>query len=80
MYSAHSSPIDIRKRRSRRRTLSSSASTKSTFSSQYQIDSSLLGEGAYGAVYKCTHRITEIDYAVKIIHKGSGHIAKKVNA
>lgn len=74
-----SSPIDIRqKRRTRRRTLSSSASTKSTFSSQYEIKGTVLGEGAYGSVYKCTHIITEIEYAVKIIYKSQGQVAKKV--
>jgi len=76
---ACSSPIDIRKnRRSRRRTLSSSASTQSTFPSQYEINGPVLGEGAYGSVFKCTHKITQIDYAVKIIHKGQGLVAKKV--
>jgi len=75
-----SSPVDIRKKpiRRRRRTLSSSASTKSTFSSQYEINGTVLGEGAYGSVFKCTHRITEIEYAVKIIYKSQGQVAKKV--
>ena len=75
-----SSPVDIRKqRRSRRRTLSSSASTKSTFSSQYEINGTVpLGEGAYGSVFECTHRITEIECAVKIIYKSQGQVAKKV--
>ena len=74
-----SSPIDIRqKRRARRRTLSSSASTKSTFSSQYEINGPVLGEGAYGSVYKCNHIKTDIEYAVKIISK-QGQVAKKVN-
>jgi MAP kinase interacting serine/threonine kinase len=73
-----SSPIDIRqKRRARRRTLSSSASTKSTFSSQYEINGKVLGEGAYGSVYKCNHIKTDIEYAVKIISK-QGQVAKKV--
>lgn len=72
-----SSPIGIRqKRRTRRRTLSSSASTKSTFSSQYEINGAVLGEGAYGSVYKCTHIITEIEYAVKIIYKKQGQQAR----
>lgn len=81
-----SAPIDIRagprspnSRKSRRRTLSSSASTKPTFTSQYHIDGAVLGEGAYGSVYKCIHRITEIEYAVKIIYKGGGLAGKKVN-
>jgi len=69
-------PIPLRK--SRRRTLSSSASTRPTFASQYETDSALLGEGAYGSVFKCTHRITELDYAVKIIKK-LGQSARKVN-
>ena len=79
-----STPIDIRPRRStgtrrtRRRTLSSSASTKSTFSSQYEVSGPPLGAGAYGQVFKCTHLITEIEYAVKIIHKSRGQVAKKV--
>lgn len=73
-----SAPIDIRPtRKSRRRTLSSSASTKPTFSSQYEIDGAVLGEGAYGSVYKCTHRITEIEYAVKIIYKKLGQAGRK---
>jgi serine/threonine protein kinase len=38
----------------------------------------VLGEGAYGSVYKCIHRITEIEYAVKIIYKGGGLAGKKV--
>jgi MAP kinase interacting serine/threonine kinase len=38
----------------------------------------VLGEGAYGSVYKCTHIITEIEYAVKIIYKSQGQVAKKV--
>jgi len=68
-----SAPIDIKpSRKSRRRTLSSSASTRPTFGSQYEIAGAPLGEGAYGSVYKCTHRFTEIDYAVKIIFKKHG--------
>lgn len=38
----------------------------------------MLGEGAYGMVYKCQHRITEIDYAVKIIDKRLGARRQKV--
>lgn len=73
-----SAPIDIRPtRKSRRRTLSSSASTKPTFSSQYEIDGAVLGEGAYGSVYKCTHRIMEVEYAVKIIYKKLGQAGKR---
>jgi hypothetical protein len=71
-------PQPIPQRKSRRRTLSSSASTRPTFASQYETDSALLGEGAYGSVFKCTHRITELDYAVKIIKK-LGQSARKVS-
>ena len=46
---------------------------------QYTLDESgVLGEGAYGMVYKCQHRITEIDYAVKIIDKRLGARRQKV--
>jgi len=70
-----SSPIDIRPpgRTSRRRRTLSSSLCSSNFDDQYTLDKSgILGEGAYGMVYKCTHRITEIDYAVKIIDKRLG--------
>jgi serine/threonine protein kinase len=44
----------------------------------YEMDGgNPLGRGAYGSVYKCTHRITEIEYAVKIISK-AGPCPKKV--
>jgi len=77
-FLVRSAPIDIRPtRKSRRRTLSSSASTKPTFSSQYEIDGAVLGEGAYGSVYKCTHRIMEVEYAVKIIYKKLGQAGKR---
>jgi len=74
-----SSPISIRgKRRSRRRTLSSSSSAKSTFPAMYEMNGgNPLGRGAYGSVYKCIHRVTEIEYAVKIISK-AGPCPKKV--
>ena len=36
------------------------------------ITGTVLGEGAYGQVFKCTHRITDIEYAVKIVDKRLG--------
>jgi len=76
-----SSPIDIRPagRTSRRRRTLSSSLCSSNFEDQYTLDESgVLGEGAYGMVYKCQHRITEIDYAVKIIDKRLGARRQKV--
>jgi MAP kinase interacting serine/threonine kinase len=74
-----SAPIDIRPGRTsrRRRTLSSSLCS-STFEDQYVIDRTVLGEGAYGMVFKCTHRITDIEYAVKIVDKRLGAPRAKV--
>ena len=68
-----SAPIDIRPQRTsrRRRTLSSSICS-SSFEDQYMITGTVLGEGAYGQVFKCTHRITDIEYAVKIVDKRLG--------
>ena len=74
------SPIDIRPQRSsrRRRTLSSSLCS-SSFEDQYELDQrGTLGEGAYGSVYRCYHKITEIEYAVKIIDKRLGARRQKV--
>jgi MAP kinase interacting serine/threonine kinase len=75
-----SAPIDIRPGRTsrRRRTLSSSLCS-STFEDQYVIDRTVLGEGAYGMVFKCTHRITDIEYAVKIVDKRLGAPRAKVH-
>ena len=36
------------------------------------ITGTVFGEGAYGQVFKCTHRITDIEYAVKIVDKRLG--------
>ena len=36
------------------------------------ITETVLGEGVYGQVFKCTHRITDIEYAVKIVDKRLG--------
>lgn len=75
-----SSPIDIRPQRTsrRRRTLSSSLCSAS-FEDQYELDKSgTLGEGAYGSVYRCYHKITDIEYAVKIIDKRLGARRQKV--
>jgi len=75
-----SAPIDIRPQRTsrRRRTLSSSICS-SSFEDQYMITGTVLGEGAYGQVFKCTHRITDIEYAVKIVDKRLGAPRIKVH-
>jgi MAP kinase interacting serine/threonine kinase len=75
-----SAPIDIpRQRTSRRRRTLSSSLCSSTFEDQYLIEGTVLGEGAYGMVFKCTHRITEIEYAVKIVDKRLGAPRMKVH-
>ena len=74
-------PIDIRPtgRTSRRRRTLSSSLCSSSFEDQYTLDQSgILGEGAYGMVYKCTHRITDLQYAVKIVDKRLGARRQKV--
>ena len=43
------------------------------------ITGTVLGEGAYGQVFKCTHRITDIEYAVKIVDKRLGAPRIKVS-
>lgn len=72
-----SAPIAIRQKnhRNRRRTLSSSLCS-STYQDQYEIIGTVLGEGAFGNVYKCRNRLSEVEYAVKIVRKMYANRAK----
>lgn len=50
---------------------------KRRFQDSYDLGPSL-GEGTYGAVWKCTNKITGAILACKVIQKGSGQIASRL--
>lgn len=52
--------------------------TASTFDDLYELTGEALGKGAYGTVQACRSRITEKEYAVKIIEKRPGHSRARI--
>lgn len=65
----------LSKRVKHRRELTISASS---FAELYTLTGEHLGRGAYAAVHTCMHRVTGIEYAVKVIEKRPGNSRTRV--
>lgn len=52
--------------------------TVSTFEDLYQLTGEKLGQGAYAEVWTCINKLTEQEFAVKIIEKRPGHSRTRV--
>jgi len=65
----------VSKRAKHRREVAISASS---FAELYTLTGEQLGRGAYAAVQTCIHRVTGVEYAVKVIEKRPGNSRTRV--